>query len=144
MELMELCLHYCSKNWATSRHLCCIFTACLARGYIPTAFRQVKVMFTLTPGRLTILRIRHIILLIYCPSCWERYKNWWTSISGTRKWGLIAYTDTSLPTNQVKSIETALHSVITHILDAVKHREITLKSFSTQQQGLLTDPFLKL
>jgi hypothetical protein len=28
-------------------HLCCMYRACLARGYIPKAWRQVKVMFML-------------------------------------------------------------------------------------------------
>jgi hypothetical protein len=32
-------------------HLCHIFTACLARRYIPKAWRQVKVMFILEPGK---------------------------------------------------------------------------------------------
>lgn len=93
-------------------------------------------MFTLNPGRLTILRLRHITLLIYGPSCWWWYKNWWAGISGTRNWGLIPYTETSLPTNQVKSTESELHNVVIHTLDAVKHGEIAFKSFSTQWQGL--------
>jgi hypothetical protein len=93
-------------------------------------------MFTLNPRRLTILKLRYIILLIYCPSCWRWYKNWWTDISVTRNSGLIPYTETSWPTNHVKSTETALHNVVTHILDAVKHEEIALASFSTQWRGL--------
>jgi len=131
------------RNWATSRHLCCIFASCLARGCVPTACKQVKVMFTLNPGRLTILRLRHIILLIYCQSCWWCYKKWWAGISGTRNWDLSPYTETSLPTNQVKSTETALHSVVTHT-GCSETRGNSSQEFFYTVKGTLTDPYLKL
>jgi hypothetical protein len=43
------------------RHFCCIFRAYLAYGYIPMAWRQVKVMFIPGLGNLTILRLRLVI-----------------------------------------------------------------------------------
>jgi hypothetical protein len=33
-------------------HLCCIFRACMAYGFIPTAWRQVKVILIPKPGKL--------------------------------------------------------------------------------------------
>lgn len=83
-------------------------------GMYPKLVDRLMRCLLLNPGRLTILRLRHIILLI-CHSCWWWYKNWCTGISGARNRGLIPYTETSLPTNQVKSIETALHIVVTNI-----------------------------
>jgi hypothetical protein len=32
-------------------HLCCIFRACLARGFIPKAWRQLTVTFIPKPGK---------------------------------------------------------------------------------------------
>jgi hypothetical protein len=49
-------------------HLCHIFRMYLARGYVPRAWRQIKVMLFLNPGSLTIPRLRHIVLLLYLPS----------------------------------------------------------------------------
>ena len=49
---MKLCLHYCSKEHLAA-YLCYTFRACLARGYIPKAWRQVKVTLSLNMGNYT-------------------------------------------------------------------------------------------
>jgi hypothetical protein len=48
-----------------SPHLCCIFRACLAYGYIPMAWRQVRVTLYLSPGNLIILRLKRTVLSAY-------------------------------------------------------------------------------
>jgi hypothetical protein len=45
-------------------HLCCIFRACLARGYIPKTWRQVKVMFIPKPGKANYIEAK-----VYRPPC---------------------------------------------------------------------------
>ena len=39
-------------------------------------------------GRSTILSLRHIVLLVYCPSCRKQCKNWLPRISTTKHWGM--------------------------------------------------------
>ena len=39
-------------------------------------------------GRSTILRLRHIVLLVYCPSCRKRFKNCWPRIPRMKHWGM--------------------------------------------------------
>jgi hypothetical protein len=48
--------------------------ACLARGYIPRYWGQVKMIIYLHLGRSNILRLRHTVLLVYCPQCREQCK----------------------------------------------------------------------
>ena len=60
---------------------------------------------SLNTGRLTILSLRHTILLVCHPSCWRQWKNWWTGLSGMRFWGCVPYIYTCLPTNQVSSLK---------------------------------------
>jgi hypothetical protein len=38
--------------------------------------------------KMTILRLRHIILLVYYPSCRKRCKNWWPGNSRIKHWGM--------------------------------------------------------
>jgi hypothetical protein len=47
-------------------HLCRIFRASMAYGFIPTAWRQVKVTFIPKPGKLVIPRLRLIVLSACC------------------------------------------------------------------------------
>jgi hypothetical protein len=46
-------------------HLCHIYRACMAYGFIPMAWRHVKVIFIKNPGNLIIPRLRHIVLSDY-------------------------------------------------------------------------------
>jgi hypothetical protein len=78
-------------------------------------------------GRPTIPRLRHIVLLVYRPSCSKQWKNWWTGILGTRFWGYVPYIYTNLPNNQGSPLK--LHHVITHIEEAVENSEVTLGAF---------------
>jgi hypothetical protein len=52
-------------------HVCQIFRACLARGYLPIAWGKLKWPLCLNPARSTILRLRHIVVLVYCLLCWK-------------------------------------------------------------------------
>ena len=62
----------------------------------------------LKPGRLIILRLRLIILLVYCSSYWRWWKNCWKDISGVRFLDYVPYTNTNcLPTSEVHWNRTA-------------------------------------
>jgi hypothetical protein len=54
-------------------HVCHIFTACMAYGFIPTAWRQVKVTFIPKPG--IIWRLRLIVLSACCLFFWKQWRN---------------------------------------------------------------------
>jgi len=50
-------------------HLCLTFRARLARGYIPKAWRQIKVTIILQHRKANYTEHRHIVLLVNYPSC---------------------------------------------------------------------------
>lgn len=81
-------------------HLRLTFRACLARGYIPKAWRQIKVTIIPQPRRANYTEHRHIVLLVYHPSCLKQWKNWWAGISGMRFWDYVPCINTNLPTSQ--------------------------------------------
>jgi len=81
-------------------HLCHIFRAFLARGWIPKAWRQVKVMIIPGPKKANYTEAKAYRPISLLPFMLKRQKNWCTSISGTRFWGYIPYIDTNFPANQ--------------------------------------------
>jgi hypothetical protein len=112
-----------------SPHLCCIFRACLAYGYIPKAWRQVRVMFIPKPGKPDYTKAkayRPISLSSFLLKTMEKlvYRH-------IRDGALKNY---PLHRNQHayqtgKSTETALHNVVTHTESSIEHKEIALAAF---------------
>jgi hypothetical protein len=110
-------------------HLCKIFRACLARGYIPIAWRQVKVTFIPKPGKASYTEAK-----AYCP----------ISLSSFTLKTMEKLVDTHIrdeimrlrPLHRYqfayqpgKSTENALNYVITCIEEAVENKEVTLGAF---------------
>jgi len=104
-------LHLLLNDWIVSAllqqrvnllltHLCLTFRARLARGYIPKAWRQIKVTIISQPGKANYTEHRHIVLLVYHPSCWKQWKNWWAGILGMRFCDYVPCINTNLPTSQ--------------------------------------------
>lgn len=81
-------------------HLCLTFTACVARGYIPKAWRPINLTIIPPPRKANYTGHRHILLLVYHPSCWKQLKNWWAGISGMRFCDYVLCINTNLPTSQ--------------------------------------------
>jgi hypothetical protein len=59
-----------------------IFHACLATGYVPTAWHQVKVVLYPSLVGIPIAGIRTIDLSALRRSCLRPWKDWWIDISG--------------------------------------------------------------
>ena len=66
-----------SIAWHAHFPLCCwiLWWSCV---------RVLRWQLCPTSGRPTILRLRHIILLVWLPSCWKLCNYWWTGVSGKR------------------------------------------------------------
>jgi hypothetical protein len=105
-------------------HLCHIFTACLARGYIPKAWRQVKVTFIPKPGKANYTKAK-----AYCPiSLSFMLKTMEKLVDRHIKdeiLGLRPIHQYQFAYQPGKSTKTTLHHVITHIQEAVENREVT-------------------
>jgi hypothetical protein len=110
-------------------HLGRIFRACLARGYIPIAWRQVKVTFIPKPGKANYTNAK-----AYCPISLSSF------MLKTKEKLVDRHIRNKIlelhPLHQYqfayqpgKSTETALHHVITRIEEAVENREVTLRGF---------------
>jgi hypothetical protein len=113
----------------STTHLCRIFIACLTRGFIPIAWRQVKVTFIPKPGKANYTKAkayRPISLSSFMPKTMEKLvdRHIRDEILGLQP--LHRYQFAYQPG---KSTETALHHVITCIEEAVENREVTLRAF---------------
>jgi hypothetical protein len=110
-------------------HLCRIYRACLAYGFIPTAWRQVKVTFIQKPGKLDYTEAK-----AYCPTSlssfllktMEKLVESYIRDDSLRKYPLH-HNQHSYQTG--KFTETALHNVVTCIENAFEHRDIALGAF---------------
>jgi hypothetical protein len=110
-------------------HLCRIFRACKAYGFIPTAWRQVQVTFNPKPGKLdyTEAKAYHPIRLSYfLLKIMEKLVDRHIRDSALKEYPLhrnqYAY--------QIgKSTETALPNVVTRIENIIEHKDIALGAF---------------
>jgi hypothetical protein len=112
-----------------SPHLCRIFRACLAYGYIPRAWRQVRVTFIPKPRKpdYTEAKAYHpISLSSFLLKTMEKLVDMHIRDGALKNYPLHrnqhAY-------QRGKSIETVLHHVLTHIESAIEHKEIALAAF---------------
>jgi hypothetical protein len=110
-------------------HLCCIFRISMAYGFIPTAWRQVKVMFILKPGKLDYTEAnayRPISLSSFLLNTMEKLVDRHIRDSVPKEHPLHqnqhAY-------HTGKSTETAMHNVVTHIENAIEHKDLALGAF---------------
>jgi hypothetical protein len=95
-------------------HLCHFFSACLARGYIPKAWKQVKVTFISKPGKANYTEAkayRPISLSSFMLKTMEKLEDRCTRNEIVGLCPLHGYQFSYKPG---KSTETALHLVITH------------------------------
>jgi hypothetical protein len=110
-------------------HLCRIYRACLAYGFIPTAWRQVKVTFIPKPGKLDYSKAKAyhpISLSSFLLKIMEKLVERHIRDGSLREYPLHrdqhAY--------QIgKSTETTLHNVVTCIENAIEHRDIAFGAF---------------
>jgi hypothetical protein len=107
-------------------HLCHIFRACITYGFIPTAWRQVKVTFILKPGKLDYTKAK-----AYCPISPSFFllKMMEKLVDRHIRDGVLK--EYPLHRNQHayqtgKSTEAALHNVVIHTEKAIEHRDIAL------------------
>jgi hypothetical protein len=114
-------------------HLYRIYRACLAYGFIPTAWRQVKVTFIPKPGKLDYTEskaYRAISLSSFLLKSMEKLVERQIRHDSLRKYPLH-HNQHAYQTG--KSTETALHNVVTHIENAIEHRDIAEGSFLDKQ-----------
>jgi hypothetical protein len=110
-------------------HLCRIYRACLAYGFIPTAWRQVKVTFIPKPGKLDYTdakAYRPISLSSFLLKTMEKLVERYIRDDSLRKYPLH-HNEHAYQTG--KCTETALHNVVTRIENAIEHRDIALGAF---------------
>ena len=87
--------------------------ACLEMGYTPRAWRQVRWCLYLQMERSSILRQRHIVPLVYCPSCRKWCKNSRPGTSGMKHCGMSpTSTRICLQTRDVHRNRNAPHDYI--------------------------------
>jgi hypothetical protein len=118
-------------------HLCRIFRACGAYGFIPKASRQVKVTFIPKPGKLVYTEAeayRPIRLSSFLFKTMENLLDRHIRDSALKKYPLHrnkhAY-------QTGKSTETALHGVVTSIENAIEHKDIVLGAFLDIREPLI-------
>jgi hypothetical protein len=110
-------------------HLCRIYTACMAYGFIPMAWRQVQVTFIPKPGKsdYTEAKVYRPIslssfLLKTIEKIVDRHLRDGAMRSQPLHWNQHAY--------QIgKSTETALHNVVTRVESATEYKDIALGAF---------------
>jgi hypothetical protein len=110
-------------------HLCRIFRACLARRYIPIAWRQVNVTFIPKPAKANYTEAkecRPISLSSFMLKTMQKLVYRYITEEILRLRPLHRYQFAYQPG---KSTETTLHHVITCIEEAVENREVTLGAF---------------
>jgi hypothetical protein len=110
-------------------HVCRIFRACMAYVFVPTAWRQVKVTFIPKPGKLDYTEAkayRPISLSSFLLKTMEKLVDRHIRDGALRTHPLYrnqhAY-------QAGKTTETALHSVVTRIENAIQYKEIALGAF---------------
>jgi hypothetical protein len=110
-------------------HLCRILRACMIYGFIPKAWRQVKVTFIPKPGNLNYTAAkayRPISLSSFLLKTMEKLVDRYIRDEALRIYPLHrnqhAY-------QRGKSTETALHNVVTHAEYAIDHKGIALGAF---------------
>jgi hypothetical protein len=110
-------------------NLCCIFRACMSYGFIPTAWRQVKVTFIPKPRKLDYTEAK-----AYCPISLSSFllKTMEKLVARHIRDGALRIHP--LRRNQhayqiSKPTETALHNVVTRIEYAIEHKDIALGAF---------------
>jgi hypothetical protein len=110
-------------------NLCHIFRACMAYGFIPTAWRQVKVSFIPKPGKLdyTETKAYHpISLSSFLLKTMEKLVDRHIREGKLKEYPLHR----NKHAYQIgKSIETALHNVVTRIENVTEHKDIALGVF---------------
>jgi hypothetical protein len=126
-EIVPALLHQGVDRLTT--HLCRIFRACLAREYIPIAWRQVKVTFIPKPGKANHTETkayRPISLMSFTLRTMETLVD---RHIGYEILGLHPLHQYQFAYQPRKSTETALHQVIACIEEAVENRVVTLGAF---------------
>jgi hypothetical protein len=81
-------------------HLCPVFRARLARGYIPKAWTQVNVTFIPKPGKANYIKSKAYRLISLYSFMLKTMGKLLAGILGTRFWGYVPYFDNNMPTNQ--------------------------------------------
>jgi hypothetical protein len=102
-------------------HLCRIYRASMAYGFIPISWRQVKVTFIPKPGKVDYTEAkayRPISLSSFLLKMMEKL----VDRTYPLHWNQHAYLTG-------KSTEIALHNVVTHIENAIEHKDIALGAF---------------
>jgi hypothetical protein len=110
-------------------HLCRIFRACLARGYIPKAWRQVKVTFIPKPGKAKYTEAKAYRLISLSCYMLKPMKKLVDRHIRAEILGLHPLHQNQFAYQPGKSTETALHHVITHIQNAVENSKVTIGTF---------------
>jgi hypothetical protein len=103
-------------------HHCRIFRACLAHGFTPSAWRQVKVTFIPKSGKLDYTEAKAYFMLKTMKKLVDRYIR-----DGALRINPLHRNQHAYQTG--KSTETALHNVVTRIEYAIKHKDIALGVF---------------
>jgi hypothetical protein len=109
-------------------HLCHIFRACIAYGFIPTAWRKVKVTFTPKAGKLVYSEAK-----AYHPISLQSFllKTMEKLVDRNIRDGALKVhpLHRNQPAYQVgKSTETTVHNVVTCIEIATEHKDIALEA----------------
>jgi hypothetical protein len=107
-----------------------IYRACLAYGFIPTVWRQVKVTFIPKPGKLDYTEAkahRPISLSSFLLKIMENLVEGHIRDDSLKKYPLHHNQHVY---QTFKSTETALHNVVTRIENAIEHRDIALGAIS--------------
>jgi hypothetical protein len=107
-------------------HLCRIFRACLPRGYIPKAWRQVKVTFIPKPGKANYTKAKAYHPISISSFMLKIMEKLVDRHIRDKILGLCPLHRYQFAYQPGKSTETALHHVITHIEEAVENSKVTL------------------
>jgi hypothetical protein len=118
-------------------HLCCIFRACQARGYIPKAWRQVKVTFIPKPN--------YAKAKAHCPITLSSFmlKTTEKLVNRHMKDEILTHhmNQTQSALQPGKSTETALHNVVTHTEVAANTGKWHVEPFYILRGPLTIPPF---
>jgi hypothetical protein len=110
-------------------HLCHIFRASMACGFIPTSWRQVRVTFIPKPGKLDYTETKAclpISLSTFLLKMMEKLVDRHLRGSALKEYPLHLNQHVY---QRGKSTETALHSVVTRIENAIEHKDLALGTF---------------
>jgi hypothetical protein len=110
-------------------HLCHVFSACLAKEYIPKAWRQVKVTFIPKPGKANYTKGKEYLPIILSSFMLKEVEKLVDRHIRDKILRFYPFHQNQFDYQPGKSTETALHNVVTPTEDAVEHREIALGVF---------------